>query len=113
MGRDAREFTDDQRKVIQAMSGFGIPWADIARAHDCDQKTLVKHCKEELEKGHIITTTKVAETLYNQAMGGNTTALIFWLKCRARWSERHEITGADGEPFSVIVKKFVLKEEKD
>ncbi len=50
MGRDAREFTDDQRKVIQAMSGFGIPWADIARAHDCDQKTLVKHCKEELEK---------------------------------------------------------------
>jgi hypothetical protein len=31
-------------------------------------------------------------------MSGDVTAMIWWSKSQLRWSERHEITGADGGP---------------
>jgi hypothetical protein len=42
----------------------------------------------------------VARSLYAQAIGGNTTAQIFWLKTRAGWRETaaFEVTGSNGRP---------------
>jgi hypothetical protein len=34
--------------------------------------------------------------LFQKATGGDTTAMIWWSKTQMRWSERIELTGADG-----------------
>lgn len=98
MGRHAKEFTDEDKKRIKAMAGYGIPQEQIARIYECDAKTLRKHCRKELDEGPTIANSRVAESLYQQAIGGNVTAAIFWCKTRMRWTERVEHTGAEGEP---------------
>jgi hypothetical protein len=72
------------------MAGYGVPEKDIACVLDLDPKTLRKHYRSELDKGHIKATTKVAENLYRRATGEGreaVTAAIFWLKTRAGWKE--------------------------
>ena len=72
------------------MAGYGITEKDISCVLEIDQKTLRKHYRKELDKGHIKATAKVAENLYRRATGEGreaVTAAIFWLKTRAGWKE--------------------------
>ena len=72
------------------MAGYGIPEADIATVLEIDPKTLRKHYRKQLDKGHIKATAKVAESLYRKATSEgaqSVTAAIFWLKTRAGWKE--------------------------
>lgn len=73
------------------LSGFGVPQAQIAVLLGCDPKTLRKHFGHELSVGDAKATAKIAQTLYNKAVGGDTASLIFWLKARAGWREKHEV----------------------
>ena len=84
--------TEEQRRTVRAMSGFGIPQTDIATILEIDAKTLRKHFRRELDRGSIEATTKVAQTLFSMATSGqNTAAAIFWMKARAGWREKQEI----------------------
>jgi hypothetical protein len=86
------EPTDEQRRTVKAMSGFGVPQPDIAIHIGVDPKTLRKHFREELDRGSIEATTKVAQSLFNMAtQGNNVAAAIFWMKARAGWREKQEI----------------------
>ena len=72
------------------MAGYGIPEADIACLLEIDPKTLRRHYRRELDKGHIKANSRVAENLYRKATGEGreaVTAAIFWLKTRAGWKE--------------------------
>ncbi len=87
------EPTEEQRRTVRAMSGFGIPQEDIATLLELDPKTLRKHYRRELDRGSIEATAKVAQTLFQMATSGeNTAAAIFWMKARAGWREKQEIT---------------------
>src|ERR1700730_11201181 len=86
MGRPAHRPDASQRRQVEALAGYGIPEADIACVIDIDPKTLRRHYRQELDKGHIKATAKVAENLYRRATGEGreaVTAAIFWLKTRA------------------------------
>jgi hypothetical protein len=86
------EPTDEQRRTVKAMSGFGVPQPDIAVHLGVDPKTLRKHFREEPDRGSIEATTKVAQSLFNMAtQGNNVAAAIFWMKARAGWREKQEI----------------------
>jgi hypothetical protein len=86
------EPTEDQRRTARAMSGFGVPHDDIATHIGIDPKTLRKHFREELDRGSIEATTKVAQSLFNMAtQGNNVAAAIFWMKARAGWREKHDV----------------------
>jgi hypothetical protein len=90
MGRKAHQADSVSRRQVEAMAGYGIPEADIACVLEVDPKTLRKHYRKELDKGHIKATAKVAENLYRRATGEGreaVTAAIFWLKTRAGWKE--------------------------
>src|SRR3990167_5273793 len=90
MGRRSHRPDPASRRQVEAMAGYGVPEADIACVLDLDPKTLRKHYRSELDKGHIKATTKVAENLYRKAIGEGreaVTAAIFWLKTRAGWKE--------------------------
>lgn len=82
--------TPDQRKMVEAMAGYGIPHDDIAIVIGIDPTTLRFHYRPELDTGHIKANAKVAGNLYRIATGEGreaVTAAIFWLKTRAGWSE--------------------------
>ena len=90
MGRRAHRPDPASQRQVEAMAGYGIPEADIATVLEFDPKTLRKHYRKQLDKGHIKATAKVAENLYRRATGegrGAVTAAIFWLKTRAGWKE--------------------------
>jgi hypothetical protein len=83
--------TEEQRRTVRAMSGLGIPQDDIATFLEIDKKTLRKHFREELDRGSIEATTKVAQSLFRMATdGGSVAAAIFWMKARAGWREKHD-----------------------
>lgn len=89
------------------MSAMGIPQDQIAMVVGCDPKTLRKHCQKQLDEGSIKATFKVAQNLFRQATEeNNTAAMIFWMKARAGWSERTEITGAGGNPLAISIVRF-------
>jgi hypothetical protein len=88
----AFEPTDEQRRTVRAMAGFGVPHEDIGTLLEIDAKTLRKHFRRELDRGSIEATAKVAQTLFGMATSGqNVAAAIFWMKARAGWREKHEL----------------------
>jgi len=96
----------DTRNKVYTLAVVGTRHEDIATVLNISHDTLVKYYKEELDKGRIEANASVAETLFKQAKEGNTTAMIFWLKSRAKWKEtsQHEISGnPDGSPVEVKI----------
>jgi hypothetical protein len=90
------------------MAGYGVPETDIACVPDIDPKTLRRHYRKELDKGHIKASARVAEFLFRKATTEGSqavTAAIFWLKTRAGWKETsaHEIAGKNGAPLTVVI----------
>lgn len=84
--------TEEQRRLVKVMSGFGIPQPDIAAQIGIDAKTLRKHFREELDRGMTEANMRVAQSLFNMATtGGSVAAAIFWMKARSGWREKHEV----------------------
>ncbi len=105
-GRPPHLPTSDTRNKVFMLSSVGTRHEDIATVLSISADTLTKYYKEELDKGRIEANASVAETLFKQAKEGNTTAMIFWLKSRAKWKEstQHEISGnPDGMPVEVKI----------
>jgi hypothetical protein len=94
------------RNKVFMLSTVGTRHEDIATVLNISADTLTKYYSDELAKGRIEANASVAETLFKQAKEGNTTAMIFWLKSRAKWKEtsQHEISGnPDGTPVEVKI----------
>lgn len=94
------------RTKVYTLSVVGTRHEDIATVLGISADTLTKYYHDELAKGRIEANASVAETLFKQAKEGNTTAMIFWLKSRAKWKEtsQHEISGnPDGTPVEVKI----------
>src|SRR5687767_15670795 len=87
MGRRAHQPDLSQRKQVEAMAAYGLPETAISQVIGIDPKTLRKCYREELDLGETKVNAQVAGFLFNSARSGNVTALIFWLKTRARWRE--------------------------
>lgn len=92
--------TDADRKQVEALSGYGLPVHQIAALIQggISLETLYEHFQPEMVAGKAKANSQVAQTLFKKAMAGDTAAAIWWSKSQLRWSERHEITGADGGP---------------
>ena len=105
--------TDETRKLVESTSGLGLPHEQIAILVGIDDKTLRKYYRAELDSGKAKANSQIAKTLYQKAVAGDTTSLIWWTKSQMRWSEtvRQEMTGADGEPLQGIQVMFVKPNE--
>ena len=79
--------TDENRRLVESMTGFGVMQPDIANFLDIHINTLLKYYRRELDLGVVKANSKIAQSLYQQAISGNTGACIFWLKTRAGWRE--------------------------
>lgn len=96
--------TDQDRKIAYSYSAYGATREDIANVLGVCINTVVNHFEEELEVGRSTAKTKIAQKLYNIAIGRdavinedgeviapeikpNLSALIFLAKTRLGWKE--------------------------
>lgn len=96
--------TNETRTQVKSFAMVGVPHDMIGRLIGIDAKTLRKYYAEELETGEAHGVAAVAKTLFARATKGNDlSAVIFYLKARAGWSEKQrvEVTGADGGPVEI------------
>ena len=90
--------TDKQREMVQLHATVGTPQAIIADMLGIDDKTLRKHYREELDQSLAKANASIGGALFNKAKGGDTAAMIFWMKTQAGWKEKMEFSGPNGAP---------------
>lgn len=113
-GRPAFVPTDAERKQVEALSGYGLPIDQIAVLvrDGIHIDTLRAHFSNELVSGKAKANSGIGRTLFQKAMGGDTTAMIWWSKTQMRWAEtqKHELTGADGAPLEFAkIERVIVK----
>lgn len=88
-GRKPFEPTTAERKQVEAFVGFGLPYEHIcALIQDgIGIDTLRKYFATELLTGKAKAGAKIGQTIFQKAINGDTTALIWWSKCQMGWRE--------------------------
>lgn len=106
------KLTKKQIGEIEEMAGCGMTVAQIAGILGLSKKTLERRVKgtsdafDALEKGRAKAARQVTATAYGLAISGQSPAMtMFWLKCRAGWTEKQvlEHTGRDGGPIETVM----------
>ena len=108
------EPSEDDRRTVRALSGYGVPHEDIATHMDMDAKTLRKHYRRELDRGTIEANAKVTQTLFTMAtVDKNVAAVIFWMKARAGWREK-PLPDEDGvgNRLTVVIRQFASVDDQ-
>lgn len=107
MARKAFLATDAMRGQVRSWAARGVRQEDIATMIGCDAKTLRKHFRNELDLGMAEANAQVSGSLFDAAMDGNVTALIFWHKTRMKYREREGVEdptpGNDAVSISPVV----------
>ncbi len=97
-GAEPHKPTDATRQTVQLHATVGTPQEVIADVLGIDSKTLRKWYREELDQSLAKANAQIGGSLFNKAKGGDTAAMIFWMKTRAGWREKQDIdhTSSDG-----------------
>ena len=95
MSRKPHEPTDAARQTVSLHATVGTPQDVIAQVLKIDKKTLRKYYRDELDISTAKANASVGGALFNKAKGGDTAAMIFWMKTRAGWKETqvNEVSG--------------------
>lgn len=104
--------TPEERKQVEAMSGYGVPTEQIACLirDGIDNETLVKHFKRELAQGKAKANSKVGQTLFQKATSGDTSAAIWWSKTQMRWSETKNLNIGGQEDNPLVIRNLTDEE---
>lgn len=112
-----KEFTP--KEIIEALEGASGIQAAAARKLGTSRQTIMNYIKdnEEVRAAYEIvnesTIDKVENKLLEQINSGNITAIIFYLKTKAKhrgYVERQEVTGKDGKD---LVKGYMNVSPED
>lgn len=116
-GRKPHEPTDAQRQLVSLHATVGTTHETIADILGIHKETLYKYYTPELKQAREKANATIGGALFNKAKSGDTTAMIFWLKTRARWRETVDISNADGtlkpEPVAAAVMAALAKIHDD
>jgi len=75
------------RADVRRFAEIGTPYAIIARIMGMSATTLKRRCRAELDARVEVAYARIALTLFETAMNGNTTAMLWWEKTHAGWRE--------------------------
>ena len=107
MTKDNRhEPTQETRQAVQLHTTVGTTQTTIAQILGIDEKTLRKHYRQELDLSRAKANATIGGALFNKAKGGDTAAMIFWMKTQAGWRETNvlEHTGPAGEALVTTIR---------
>lgn len=83
--------TDKTRAEVSALTSFGNTQEEIASYLGISVDTLARKYRDELDNALVRANAKVAAKLFRKATEDNDlTAIIFWLKTRAKWREKDD-----------------------
>lgn len=102
MSRRAHKPSDQSREIVKIHGMVGTSHEMIADILDIDAKTLRKHYRKELNQSKAKANATIGGALFNKARGGDTTAMIFWMKTQAGWRGTGEPPGDDDIPPTMI-----------
>jgi hypothetical protein len=95
-GRPAHQPTEATRQTVSLHATVGTKQDVIAEILGISVDSLQRHYRAEIDTSREKANASVGGALFKKAMGGDTTAMIFWLKTRARWRETLDISNEDG-----------------
>jgi hypothetical protein len=99
--------TDATRAEVAALVAYGIKQEHIASRLRISDETLRKYYQYEIDNGLANMINEVANALYNKGVNqGDTSALIFILKTRGRWTDKDP---DENKKFESLVEKLVDK----
>ena len=112
MARKQHEVTELTRQTVKLHALVGTPQEMICTVLGITSRTLRKHYRTELDTSLAEANSKVGGKLYNKAISGDTSAMIFWLKTRAGFREQEkqkEIKEDTSEIFAAAIAALVKK----
>jgi hypothetical protein len=114
-GRPPRQYDQAEARLVQAVAQYREPQEEIAARLGMSVETLMKLYRAEYEKGRREADTKVRKKLLDEALGGNTAALLFYCKTQLgmRETNRVEMTSPDGSMSPLDVKVEFVKPQRD
>jgi hypothetical protein len=85
-------------ELVEKLAARGLSYKQLAIALGMNIKTVKKHrtlnpaLQEAIDRGRVKGLTEIANSLFESALNGNTTAQIFYLKNRSPddWRDRFE-----------------------
>ena len=106
------EPTDATRQTVQLHTTVGTDQETIARVLGIDPKTLRKYYRDELDLAKCKANATIGGALFNKAKGGDTAAMIFWMKTQAGWKETTVVdnTSSDGTMTPKVVSTMTQQE---
>ncbi|MFZ4504541.1 MAG: hypothetical protein ACOYM1_11380 [Methylovulum sp.] len=107
--------TDADRKLVESMSGYGVPYDQIAAlvGDGIHRETLAKHFEKELIQGKAKANSKIGQTLFQKATNGDTTAMIWWSKTQMGWKETKEVEIIDKTSERKFIIERATRDNKD
>jgi hypothetical protein len=106
MARPSFQPTEEQRRLVKSLAAYGNTQDQIASVLGQSSRTLRKYFRDELDRGATEANSQIAHALFKKAKDGDTTAQIFWLKCRAGWRERGGLEPSSAAaPFLVSIER--------
>lgn len=79
--------TQENRRLVESFKAFGVTNEQLCEYLGISENTLRKYYATEMAQAEVKANVRVAQNLYQTAMRGNVSAMIFWLKTRAGWRE--------------------------
>jgi hypothetical protein len=99
---------DKTRAEVGALVSFGNTQEQIAEHLGISVDTLTRHYRDELDNSVVRANAKVAAKLFRKATDGDDlSAMIFWLKTRAKWREKDEEGSASKKLVEMLIDKLV------
>jgi hypothetical protein len=90
-GRKAFAPTEEQRRQILTMTGFGMRQEEMCACLKISRPTLEKHFRYELDTGMTEANMRVAQALYtNCTKNMSVQGQIWWTKARMGWKDTSE-----------------------
>lgn len=100
--------TDKSRAEVAALISFGNTQEQIADYIGINAETLRIHYRYEIDNSVMRANAQVAAKLFRKATeGDDLTAMMFWLKTRARWREKDDNAPAAQKIVEAIIDKLV------
>lgn len=98
--------TEENLEQVRLMASRGLTKEQIADSLGISYQTFNERTKEipefleAIKIGQALGIKQISNALFSSAKSGNTTAQLFYLKCRAGWKETqvNEVSGIDGKP---------------